>query len=54
MDYPKLFSPQKIGNIEIKNRGVMTAMGMGLAKEDGTATQKQSIILLIAPRAESV
>ncbi|MCI1903386.1 MAG: FAD-dependent oxidoreductase [Enterococcaceae bacterium] len=40
MDYPKLFSPKKIGNIEIKNRGVMTAMGMGLAKEDGTATQK--------------
>lgn len=38
---PKLlFTPGKIGQLELKNRGVMTAMGVGLAKENGEATAK--------------
>ena len=34
--YVKLFSPGKIGALELKNRLVMTAMGCGLAELDGT------------------
>jgi 2,4-dienoyl-CoA reductase-like NADH-dependent reductase (Old Yellow Enzyme family)/thioredoxin reductase len=50
MNYPLLFSPKKIGAVEIKNRGVMTAMGVGLAKDDGTATGQ--LVAYFAERAE--
>lgn len=40
MDKKLLFTPKKIGSLEIKNRGVMTAMGVGLAKENGMASAK--------------
>lgn len=40
MDKKLLFSPGKIGKLEIKNRGVMTAMGVGLGKENGMASDK--------------
>lgn len=36
MDYPTLFSPMKIGAMQVKNRIVMTAMGTRTAAEDGT------------------
>ncbi|KRL13369.1 2-enoate reductase [Schleiferilactobacillus perolens DSM 12744] len=39
-NYPKLFSPMKINQLTIKNRAVMTAMGVGLANEDGTASDR--------------
>lgn len=38
MNYPTLFSPVAIGKLTLKNRLVMTPMGCGLAKEDGTIT----------------
>lgn len=34
MDYPNLFSVGKIGNVEIKNRVIMTAMGTGMGTTD--------------------
>lgn len=34
--YDKLFEKGKIGNVEIKNRLVMTPMGTNLANLDGT------------------
>ncbi len=37
MNYPVLFSPMKIGNIQIKNRIVMPAMGVNTAEYDGRA-----------------
>lgn len=40
MEKKLLFSPGKIGKLVIKNRGVMTAMGVGLAKENGMASDK--------------
>lgn len=40
MPYPLLFSPEKIGSLELSNRLVMTAMGCGLANEDGTLTDR--------------
>lgn len=40
MNKKLLFMTGKIGNLEIKNRGVMTAMGVGLAKENGMASEK--------------
>ncbi|GAF38407.1 2-enoate reductase [Agrilactobacillus composti DSM 18527 = JCM 14202] len=40
MDYPKLLAPGKINHLELKNRVVMTAMGVGLANHDGTASAK--------------
>ncbi|MGI6217315.1 MAG: FAD-dependent oxidoreductase [Coriobacteriales bacterium] len=36
--YEKLFSPCKIGNMEIRNRIVMTSMGNGYSNGDGIAT----------------
>ena len=36
----KLFSPEKIGNLHVKNRLVMTAMGCGLAQENGIITDE--------------
>ena len=40
MEKKLLFSPGKIGKLVIKNRGVMTAMGVGLAKENGMVSDK--------------
>ena len=37
MSYEKLFTPGKIGNLEIKNRIVMPAMGCSLAESTGEA-----------------
>lgn len=37
--YQKLFEPGRIGNVEIKNRLVMSPMGIGLANLDGTPTE---------------
>lgn len=34
MNYPNLFSAGKIGNVEIKNRVIMTAMGTGMGTTD--------------------
>lgn len=39
MSYEKLFSPIKIGNVELRNRTVMTAMGVSLANFDGTPSE---------------
>jgi len=39
--YPKLFSPGKIGILEIKNRLIMSPMGTRLANEAGAVTQRQ-------------
>lgn len=38
MEYKTLFSPMKIGNVEIKNRIVMSPMEMGFGQMDGTPT----------------
>ncbi len=40
--YDKLFSPAKIGNCEIKNRVVMTAMGVCVAEPNGVAGKRFS------------
>lgn len=39
MEYSKLFSPMKIGNVEIKNRVVMAPMCMGFGQYNGCATE---------------
>lgn len=39
MSYDMLFSPMKIGNVEIKNRIVMAPMCMGFGQYDGCATE---------------
>ncbi len=39
MQFPKLFSPIKIGSLELKNRFVVPPMATNLANEDGTVTQ---------------
>jgi len=39
MEYNKLFSPMKIGNVEIKNRVVMAPMCMGFGQYNGCATE---------------
>ena len=44
--YDKLFEKGRIGNVEIKNRLVMTPMGTNLAELDGTAGPA----MLAAPR----
>ncbi|MFC1895396.1 FAD-dependent oxidoreductase [Thermodesulfobacteriota bacterium] len=36
----KLFEPIKIGDVEIKNRIVMSPMGLGWCEEDGTVTDR--------------
>ena len=38
--YPLLFEPTKIGNIKLKNRIAMSAMGTGFANHDGTASDR--------------
>lgn len=40
MEYSKLFTPMKIGNVEIKNRVVMAPMCMGFGQYNGCATEK--------------
>lgn len=40
MKYNMLFSPMKIGNVEIKNRVVMAPMLMGFGQFNGNATEK--------------
>ena len=40
MEYNMLFSPLKIGNVEIKNRIVMAPMMMGFGQLNGNATEK--------------
>lgn len=50
MNYPMLLSPMKIGNVEIRNRSVMTAMGISLANLDGSASDE--IIAYYAARAK--
>ena len=40
MNYENLFRPGYIGGLRIKNRVVMTAMGNGLAAENGEASDE--------------
>ena len=49
MSYAKLFTPGKIGNLELKNRIVMPAMGCSLAESTGEAGAR--IIKYYADRA---
>ena len=39
MSYDMLFSPMKIGNVEIKNRIIMAPMCMGFGQYNGCATE---------------
>ena len=39
-EYRELFSPMKIGGTEIKNRIVMTPMGIDVSNEDGTVSDR--------------
>lgn len=39
--YSYLFSPGKIGKVVIRNRSVMTGMGVGLGQENGCVTEKE-------------
>lgn len=39
MQFTRLFSPLKLGNIELKNRFVVPAMGTNLGSQDGTASE---------------
>lgn len=38
--YPNLFSPGRIGTMEVRNRAVMAAMGTAYALPDGTASER--------------
>lgn len=38
--YPHLLSPGRIGSLELKNRIAVTAMGVSLAEEDGSAGER--------------
>ena len=40
MQYEKLFTPGKIGNVELKNRIVMPPMMLGFGQMDGTPTKE--------------
>ncbi len=40
MQYPKLMEAKEIRRVRIKNRGVMTAMGVGLCNADGTVNER--------------
>ena len=40
MKYEKLFTPGKIGNMDIKNRVVMTSMGVDVAEPNGKVGQR--------------
>ncbi|MEG0109351.1 MAG: NADH:flavin oxidoreductase, partial [Lachnospiraceae bacterium] len=50
MKYSRMASPMKIGEVEIKNRTIMTAMGVAMANMDGTVTDK--MIAYYAERAK--
>lgn len=39
--WPRLLSPGRIGAMELKNRMIVTAMGVSLANPDGTASERQ-------------
>lgn len=39
-DFPTLFSPAKIGSLELKNRLIMPAMGTGMQNEDGSVSDQ--------------
>ena len=43
--FPHLFSPGKIGNLTLRNRLVMTAMGSGLGQADGCVTDRELVFL---------
>ena len=49
--YPNLFSSLKVGNMELKNRIVMSPMGDGLANREGNVTEE--MIAYYAARAKS-
>jgi 2,4-dienoyl-CoA reductase-like NADH-dependent reductase (Old Yellow Enzyme family) len=38
--YPHLLSPGRINKMEVKNRIMVTAMGVSLSEEDGTVGEK--------------
>ena len=38
--YPHLLSPGRIGGLELRNRIAVTAMGVSLAEDDGTAGEQ--------------
>ena len=42
MNYETLFSPMKIGPVEMKNRVVMAPMLMGLGSFDGAPTKEMT------------
>ncbi len=44
--YDKLFSPVRIGRVEIKNRVAMTAMGVNLAAAGGGVQDRSGLVLL--------
>ena len=52
MAYTKLFEPGRIGNLDIRNRIVMTAMGCSLAESTGEAGAR--MIKYYADRAAQV
>lgn len=39
-NFPTLFSPAKIGSLELKNRLIMPAMGTGMQNEDGSVSDQ--------------
>ena len=54
MGYEKLFTPFKIGKMEVKNRLVMSPMGTNSAFVSGEKTNRKLTILQSARRAEWV
>jgi len=42
--YDKLFSPVRIGRVDIKNRVAMTAMGVNLAARQAVASTTTSLL----------
>lgn len=50
MAYEKLLSPMKIGSLEVRNRFVQTAMGVGVSNYDGSA--KESTVAYYGERAK--
>lgn len=51
MKYKNMFSPLRVGNMELKNRIVMSPMGDGLANREGNVTEE--MIAYYAARARS-
>ena len=50
-DYKNLFSPLRVGNMELKNRMIMSPMGDGLANREGNVTEE--MIAYYGARAQS-